>query len=72
MALHLSQVRQARAARARAQLDCFGETIFGVELRGVTRISEAVAQGVGGPWLAAADNRQRDASPANHIPDEGQ
>jgi hypothetical protein len=35
----------------------FRERIFGVELSGVARISEAVAQGVGVPWLAGVDNR---------------
>src|SRR5262249_15704921 len=38
----------ARAVRSR-QLNCFGGKFLGVELRGVTRISEAVAQGVRTP-----------------------
>jgi hypothetical protein len=41
--------RAARRAKGRAQLDCFGERIFGVELRGLTRILEAVAQVPTGP-----------------------
>jgi hypothetical protein len=61
------------SARGRGELltELFwGEFIWG-EARGVTRISEAVAQG-GVPLLAIADNRQRDANPLIYNPDEAQ